>query len=548
MRRRIFVWLGTVCLVCGLLLTGCRDDGSGKGFRFPLTGEPSQLDPQAAADQPSVVLSSVLFEGLTRREEDGSVVPAAADWTVSPDGLTYTFRLRESCWSTLSIRGETTPWDEPTPVTADDFVFGLQRVVSPETRSPYAAELDGIVNAEAVRTGKKKPAALGVTATDDRTLTVRLTAPDPDFPAKAASTAYLPCNRTFFEYTRGRYGLEKQTVLTNGPFVLAAWNHGDSLLLHKNEGYHAAAEIRPTAVRFVIGTEDETAALLSGTLDAGVLTPDRRENAIRAGVTTVTLRDSIRAVWFNTGNTLLKNASMRRALRDAVAWKTVYAYLETAGEPTATGFVAPDALCGTAAYRETAKALTFRTDAAAARKSLATAVKETTPTGMTAQTPQFAVLAADDEVSANLARYLVQSWQKNLGIGLTLELVPEARVNARLQSGNYQIAVAVTTADGLTAARNLQYTFGKNSAGNYSLYTGSSVETALNAAQAAVSDPVALQKAEAALYKASPQLPLSFPVRTYGIAAGDTGVTVRPFGGGELGCPFGFRGALKFEE
>ena len=196
--KRCFPIPVLICLLLAVLLTGCGDDGTGKGFRFPLAEDPTQLDPQVSSDASSVTLISVLFEGLTRLDASGNAVPGAADWTVSPDGLTYTFTLRESYGSTLSVRGETVPWEEPVRVTADDFVFGMQRVVSPETGSGLADQLYGIVGAEDVHAGRSSLDALGVRATGDYELTITLTAPDEGFPARLATTPFMPCNRAFF--------------------------------------------------------------------------------------------------------------------------------------------------------------------------------------------------------------------------------------------------------------------------------------------------------------------------------------------------------------
>ena len=148
-------------------LAGChRDTPLGKSFRFPLSAEPRQLDPQVSTDAASVTLVAALFEGLARLNENGEAVPAAADWTVSDDGRVYTFRLKESYWSTLpkAKKGETpTVWEQPVKVTAADFVFGMQRAVMPETGSALAAQLFGIQNAQAVSEGKKAAEELGLT-------------------------------------------------------------------------------------------------------------------------------------------------------------------------------------------------------------------------------------------------------------------------------------------------------------------------------------------------------------------------------------------------
>ena len=178
MRKRLLCALLAVCLLA-TCLCGCKEkqknDGKGGGFRFPIAAEPAMLDPQMAQDDASVTVLCALFEGLTRLDEKGKVVPAAATWKVSADGLTYTFTLKNSYWNTNPVKGKEQPWDENLPVTADDFLFAFQRLADPVTNSPLSSELLGIQNAEAVMAGKKSADALGVKAVDDKTLTVTLT-------------------------------------------------------------------------------------------------------------------------------------------------------------------------------------------------------------------------------------------------------------------------------------------------------------------------------------------------------------------------------------
>ncbi len=541
--KRLAAYLAVLCLLCGLFLAGCGDDGTGRSFRFPLEGEPKQLDPQAAADAPSATLLAVLFEGLTRLDEAGQAVPGAATWTVSPDGLTYTFTLKESYWSTLSLRRKETPWDEPTPVTAADFVFGLQRAVDPATAAPKRALLDGILRARDIREGKAAPEELGVHATGDRELVIVLAAPDPAFPQKLAAAPCMPCNREFFAYTAGRYGLESTYLLCNGPFRLGLWSHGESLLLYKNEGYHDAARIAPEAVRYVINPTDAAHLLQTGGLDAAPLTDP--EAAVKAGIQTVKLEDRLRSVYFNTAATPLSSLSLRQALRDSIEWQTVYAHLTAAGEPAATGYVTPAAtLSGGDVYRRTDNARAFATDIPGAQAALGRALQELYPDKTAPTPPRLTVLAAEDAVSADLARYLIQSWQKHLKLYADLELVSESTLEARLKSGNYQIAIRTATATGLTGAENLQcYTSG--GVGNVTRYASTAVDTA--AAKALQGGRSELQALESLLAAECPTLPLSFPPRYVGIAPGSEGILVRPFDGGTYGATLEFLNARKWD-
>lgn len=544
--KRITAVLVALVIAISSLLTGCGDDGTGRGFRFPLDREPRQLDPQVSTDTASVTLVSVLFEGLTRLDTNGKPIPGAAEWTVSEDGLTYTFTLKESYWSTVSVKEKDLLWEDPVMVTADDFVFGMQRALSPDTGSVLGKELYAIQNAQAVHEGKKPLSQLGVRAQSNTVLTVTLSQPDEHFLVTLATTPCMPCNREFFAYTAGRYGLEKPYILTNGPFSLTAWNHNESLLLNKNEHYHGAADVTPTAVRFVIGSDKAADGLLDGTMDAALLPVGQLDDMIAAGVQPAMLEDSIRSVWFNTAIEPLSSVHIRRALRSSIEWETIYDYMEQVGEPVATGYVAPAAtLPDGTIYRNEGNANAYRTDLATAREALGKGLAALYPEQTASVLPPLVVLSSQDEVSANLARYLVQSWQKNLHISVKLQLVNDEQLVAAVVGGNYQIALYTTTATGLTGAENVA-SYTTRGVNNYSVLSDKAVDAAWEKALRGGREE--LTALETLLYQSCPTLPVSFPRRYYGVAAGTQGIVVRPFGGGKYGCPFEFLKAKKWDK
>ncbi|MBQ2358260.1 MAG: peptide ABC transporter substrate-binding protein, partial [Ruminococcus sp.] len=127
----------TIVKITALLLTfamllpnmaSCsRDDGTDKAISYSLTDEPKNLDPQMASDNNSLLVIRNIFEGLTRFDQNGSIIPGVAeDWSSSPDFTEYTFRLRKNAvWSDKA----------QTPVTAHDFVFAWRRALDPATKS-----------------------------------------------------------------------------------------------------------------------------------------------------------------------------------------------------------------------------------------------------------------------------------------------------------------------------------------------------------------------------------------------------------------------------
>ena len=544
MKRRLLCLLLVLTLM--ITPTGCKKntDGSGGGFRFPIAAEPTGLDPQMATDDSAVTVLCALFEGLTRLDSNGRAIPAAADWTVSEDGLTYTFTLRDSYWSVNSVKGEIHPWDDPLPVTADDFLFAFHRLADPAIASPLAAELYGIVNADAVTAGEKPLEELGVAAVDDKTLTITLTDPDDHLPVRLATSPFFPCHRAFFEHTAGRYGLEVKYLLSNGPFRLTAWNHNESLLLYKHESYHEAASIAPEAVRFVIGTADPLAALQSGDLSAAPLTA---EQAGKGGkeLRVDTLNDAVRSVWLNTSADPLSEVHIRRALRDSIEWNSVDDLLTRQGETVAAGYVPPAATVEGAPYRKEDNRLPHVTDVEGAIQNLQAGIRELYPDGNgSASRIRIELLAAEDPLSADLARYILQSWQKHLGITVTLKLIPETDLASRVKSGNYQAALYTYTPTGLTGAENLA-SFASTATDNAARLVDKKVDAAIMAAQTGGREE--LTALEKAVWEACPAIPVGFPCRYYGFAAGTADIVVRPFGGGRYQAPLDFREAKMYE-
>ncbi|MBQ6849077.1 MAG: peptide ABC transporter substrate-binding protein [Clostridia bacterium] len=543
--KRITALVSAVCMFVCLSLCGCGDDGIGKGFRFPLEAEPKGLDPQTAADTASVTVIATLFEGLTAINADGQPVNAAATHTVSEDGLTYTFTLQESYWSTLAVRDMETPWDQPVQVVADDFLFAIQRGVDPATRSPLAAEYDPIKNAAAIRRGRMPLSALGVSAPDDKTLVITLEKPDSTFLTRLAGTPFMPCNRAFFEYTAGRYGLEKEYVLSNGAFWLTAWNHNESLLLYKNEHYHG--DVAPEAVRYVIGVTDPVAALQNGDLDGAPLTKAQAD-ALAGKITAIPLEDTVRHLWFNTAADPFTVEAVRRSLRDSIEWATVTAYMSRhPDEPMAAGYLPPDARLPGDIYHTDGGAapVTPTTDPTAAKAALQSGLATLYPDG--GGKLRFELLAADDPVTADLARYILQSWQKHLKVYPTLTLLPEAELAKRVQSGNYQAAIHTVTLTGLTGGENLAL-FGSDAVGNLSRLKNTTVDAAIAAAQKG--GRAELEALDRLLWQTCPAIPLTNPIRYYGLRHSDVvvrDVEVIPFAGGRWGAPLNPIHAKKWD-
>lgn len=251
-----------ICLLLMLtLFSGCGNDYLSQYIYFQLNDAPVTLDPQSASSDSELLIVRNLYEGLLRKSDSGAVVCGACE-SFEQNGLIYTFKLRENL-----------VWSDGTPVTADDFAFGIERALDSKTKSPFANRLMCIKGAKEFNIGKADVSALGVTVVNKKTLTIELAFDDPDFESALASSVAMPCNREFFEESGGKYGREVEKILSNGSYYIAKWNKEDfGIRLYKNENYNGDFVPQNAAV-FLSRDEDEKTLELLGkdTIDMTIL-------------------------------------------------------------------------------------------------------------------------------------------------------------------------------------------------------------------------------------------------------------------------------------
>ena len=200
-------------------VSSCKEeDGSGHIFKMNIENNPKNLDAQMATDKESIMIITNMMEGLMKRQSSGAIVPAAAEsFEMSEDGLVYTFYLKKNLkWDTAA--------DFTADVTADDFVFAFQRIFDKGTKSPYKNDYLCIKNASKVANDIVGLNQLGVKAIDEYTIEFTLEYPYFDFLTLLTKTAAFPCNREFFEFTKGKYGMSAEATASNGAFYLKEWN------------------------------------------------------------------------------------------------------------------------------------------------------------------------------------------------------------------------------------------------------------------------------------------------------------------------------------
>lgn len=512
--------------------TGCgKKDASkkeGKTFIYQLTSNPATLDPQIASGEAAATVITALYEGLARQSEDGSAVPgAAASWTSNADYTEFTFTLREGLeWS-----------DGETPVTAADFVFAFRRALDPATGSSTYSPLLCVQNAKEVRAGELAPEELGVTAVDGRTLVVRLAYPVENFPALTALPVFMPCNENFFNETSGRYGLERSTLLGNGPFVIDGkygWDAGKYINVKSASSYKGEAEALPSNIKFYIGaqggdTSNPLQALRDGTVDVIRLPSEQVEAAEQAGCGVIAFEDTTWGLCFNINSEVGRSASMRKAMLRCLDRGALLKHLPE-GASAAGGLVPPSSTLDGESYRASAGSLSF-TDAQDVGALLAQALQELNLD----EAPSVKILYPKDTQLDLMVNEILKTWNSTFHTYYNMEALPEDELLSKVASGQFTVALCRVQpeTDGPYAALSLFASAGRNPAN----YEGADFQALLNSAH---SSGALEQRAGTELYKQAEQLlvdqgvfyPLYFQKHYYGTGKGVEGLVVRSYGNG----------------
>jgi oligopeptide transport system substrate-binding protein len=263
-------------------------------------------------------------EGLFRiitdaNGDDYREFAGATDYSVSDDGLVYTFKLRKDA-----------VWSDGVPVTAQQYVDAVVRLLDPEQAFTYNTVAYDIKNAQAYFNGEAEAQDVGVRAVDDYTLEITLERLTPFFLTKLTAVSFFPIRLELIEAANGSWGDDLGPLVFNGPFIVTDWVKENSLTLERNPTFWDADNVKLQKVTFTSVPELSTQAQLlkNKQLDAvqGASEYDAQWKAdVESGILTYheTNDSRINFVAFNhhTGGPsgLTQNAKIREALSLAIS-------------------------------------------------------------------------------------------------------------------------------------------------------------------------------------------------------------------------------------
>jgi oligopeptide transport system substrate-binding protein len=436
-------------LLSAILLDGCKksetqaDKAAAQGIL--LIGnkvEPSSLDPQLTTSVEEGNIERALFEGLVSPNPK-TLAPEAAladKWEVSPDGLRYTFHLREGV-----------AWSDGTPLTSADFLFAWHRLLTPSLASINAPLLYCVRGAKAFNEGITADfSTVAVNTPDARTLVVELEQPTPWFFGILMHQATCALPQKFIcscggAFNRSNGWTRRPDMPASGAFTMAKWQPNSLIEVEKNPKYWDAAKVRLIAIRFfpIDSINVEETAFQGGQLHITDTVPVNKVAFLRNQNNSTLLLNPYLGVYyyvFNTTHKPLDNPDVRLAMSLAIDRTTIAGKLLGGAQIPAQSFL-PEGVGG---YQP---AKLVKMDIALAKKLLA---KAGYPNGE--GFPKLELLFNTSENHRMIAEAVQAMWKQNLGIEVELRNEDFNSYLSTRGAGNFDILRASWVADYPTAA------------------------------------------------------------------------------------------------
>ena len=234
--RKVLALAGVTLLAAGVL-AACSGGSGAKGeqtFAFTYETDPDNLNYLTTSKAATSNITSNVIDGLLENDRYGNLVPSMAeDWSVSKDGLTYTYKIRQDA------KWYTSEGEEYAPVKAQDFVTGLKYATDKKSQALYLVQ-DSIKGLDAYAKGETTDfVQVGIKALDDQTVQYTLNKPETFWNSKTTMGVLAPVNEEFLNSKGDDFAkaTDPSSILYNGPYLLKSLVAKSSVEFAKNPNY-----------------------------------------------------------------------------------------------------------------------------------------------------------------------------------------------------------------------------------------------------------------------------------------------------------------------
>lgn len=276
MKKSKVMLFGAMALTAGLALAACGSSQSSnaeKTYSYVFTSNPDTLDYITSTRGSTSSITTNLIDGLLENDQYGNLIPSMAEsWTVSKDGLTYTYKIRQGA------KWYTSEGEEYADVTAHDFVTGLKYAADKKAENLYLVQ-DSIKGlAEYVEGETSDFETVGVKAVDDYTLQYTLNKPESYWNSKTTGGILSPVNEAFLKSKGDDFGsVTPSSILSNGPYLFKSFSSKSLIEFDKNPNYWDKDNVKIEKVKlsFFDGSDQDSLArgFLEGNYSDGRIFP-----------------------------------------------------------------------------------------------------------------------------------------------------------------------------------------------------------------------------------------------------------------------------------
>ena len=430
----------TMAEAAGVLTIGRREDST-------------TFDPIKSAQNVDNWVFSNVFDVLVRVDKTGTKLePGLAEsWTISEDGLTYTFKIRDAKFS------------DGSPITAGDAAFSLLRIR--DNKGSLWSDSYKVIDT--------------ATAADDRTLVVKLKAPSAPFLSTLALPNVSVLSKKGLE-SAGEEAFAEKPVASSGAFTVKEWRRGDRVILEKNPNFWQADRVKLDGVEWISVPDDNTRMLnvQAGELDTAIFVPFSRVEELKKDanlevhIDTSTREDHL---LINHEHGALAKKEVRQALDMAIDKQAVVDTVTFGLGEVANSFVPKGGLYY---YADNLKR---PYDPEKAKAMLAEA-------GASDLTLNYVVRAGDEVVEQTAV--LLQQQLAKAGVTVNITKVDPSQEWDMLVAGDYDVGVNYWTNDILDPDQKTTFVIGHDSNNNYMTHYKNDTVKDLVAAARLELDPV----------------------------------------------------------
>ena len=439
-KKMLAIFLSAVLFVTAF--AGCGKKKA-DGITVQIGPNPETLDPalNSAVDGGNMLIT--LFETLLIIDQDNKVQPGQAEkYEVSPDGLTWTFTMRDGL-----------KWSDGTELNAKDFEYTFKRIADTNVAAPYAETVIGMIEGYKDAIDSKNPEKLNVKASDDgKTLTIKLAYPCSYFDKIVAFGTMSPVQKATVEKNGDSWATKPETYVCNGPYTITEWTPSEKIVCKKNENYKGgwdSSKIVNDKLTFLL-LEDSSAsytAYTGGTAQLIKDVPTEEIPTLKKDKKDEFNVDPILGTYYlsmNLNKAPFNNKNVRKALslaidRDYVAntvmqgtYTPAYNYVGTGVDDVETGKFLENSKAANGG--KTYISEDYKANLEEAKKALAEAGY---PEGK--GFPTITYSTNDAGYHKAVAEYLQQVY-KDLGITMNIDIVDWSSFTPKRRAGEYEMA------------------------------------------------------------------------------------------------------------